>query len=166
MKGMSKKSSNGGGCLLGLFSIGVMVFFLIFLAATIFFFVGPEAIFGTDCTQGSKTTLINDLYTTSVDAYKSLCVTCPCKIQDQNSALYKLVSATGKLDPVNGFEKYGDCLNIPSTVANVEIMAALENLLGCAGWCPLSQDAPTFGAYTYRFRNINDCSSLCISLLK
>lgn len=64
MKGMSKKE-NKGTCLLGLFSIGVMVFFVVFLAGTIFFFVGPEAIFGTDCTSGSKTTLINDLYKTS-----------------------------------------------------------------------------------------------------
>jgi len=61
---MSKKE-NKGTCLLGLFSIGVMVFFVVFLAGTIFFFVGPEAIFGTDCTSGSKTTLINDLYKTS-----------------------------------------------------------------------------------------------------
>lgn len=64
MKGMSKKESKGS-CLLGLFSIGVIVFFFAFLAGTIFFFVGPETIFGTDCTQGSKTTLVNDLYATS-----------------------------------------------------------------------------------------------------
>lgn len=64
MKGMSKKE-NKGTFLLFLFSIGVTVFFVVFLAGTIFFFVGPEAIFGTDCTSGSKTTLINELYATS-----------------------------------------------------------------------------------------------------
>lgn len=41
------------------------MFLVIFLAGTIFFFIGPDAIFGNDCTSGSKTTLINDLYSTS-----------------------------------------------------------------------------------------------------
>jgi hypothetical protein len=41
MKGMSQKNANKGGCLLGFFSIGVIIFFIVFLAATIFFFVGP-----------------------------------------------------------------------------------------------------------------------------
>jgi len=72
MKGMSKKE-NKGTFLLFLFSIGVTVFFVVFLAGTIFFFVGPEAIFGTDCTSGSKTTLINELYSTSQDAYSTFC---------------------------------------------------------------------------------------------
>lgn len=41
LKSSSKKDGSNGTCLMGLFSIGVFVFFIIFLAATIFFFVGP-----------------------------------------------------------------------------------------------------------------------------
>lgn len=65
MKQSSNRADSNGGCLLGVFSIGVMVFLIIFFAGTIFFFVGPESIFGNDCTQGSKTSLIQDLYSTS-----------------------------------------------------------------------------------------------------
>jgi hypothetical protein len=57
-----KNNKKGNPCLLGLYSLGVLVFFALFLGATIFFFVGPQAIFGLDCKSGSKTTLINDLY--------------------------------------------------------------------------------------------------------
>ena len=158
MKGMSKKG-NGGGCLLGLFSIGVMIFFLFFLGATIFFFVGPQAIFGTDCTQGSKTTLVNDLYATSVEGYKLCTTECPCNIKDKTSELYNRVSPTG--DTSGTAEKFGDCTTIKSSTTNIEILAALENLLSCGGWCAPTQDIPPFGGYTYRFRNINDCSTKC-----
>lgn len=64
LKSSSKRESKGT-CLLALYSVGVFVFFVIFLGATIFFFVGPEAIFGTDCTNGSKTDLVQNLYATS-----------------------------------------------------------------------------------------------------
>lgn len=57
-----KNIKKDNSCLLGLYSVGVIVFFLLFLGGGIFFFLGPEAIFGTDCTNGSKTTLISDLY--------------------------------------------------------------------------------------------------------
>lgn len=118
MKGMSKKG-DGGGCLLGLFSIGIMVFFVFFLAATIFFFVGPEAIFGTDCTTGSKTTFINELYATSNEADTLFCQAgCACKINNP-SELYDIVSPVGNVDPVNGFEKFGDCPGITSSTTNI-----------------------------------------------
>jgi hypothetical protein len=61
-----------------------------------------------------------------------------------------------------GAEKFGDCSTstaIQSSTANIEIMATLENLLQCGGWCPISIDNPPFTSYTYRFRNINDCTS-------
>jgi hypothetical protein len=48
--------------------LGVVVFFAIFVAGTIFFFVGPHTIFGTDCQHGSKTNLIDDLYALSTRA--------------------------------------------------------------------------------------------------
>ena len=50
-----KKSKGSGNCLLGFYFIGVVIFFLLFLSGGIFFFIGPEAIFGTDCESGSKT---------------------------------------------------------------------------------------------------------------
>jgi hypothetical protein len=65
MRQSSGRADSNGGCLLGVFSIGIMIFFIVFLAGTIFFFIGPENIFGNDCTQGSKTSLIQDLYSTS-----------------------------------------------------------------------------------------------------
>ena len=80
MKTMSKKESKGT-CLLGLFSIGVMVFFLLFLGSAIFFFVGPQTIFGADCTKGSKTALVDELYETSTEAYNIFCTKdCPCSL--------------------------------------------------------------------------------------
>ena len=51
----NRKKKNSGTCLLGIYFIGVVIFLLAFIGGTIFFFVGPEAIFGTDCKQGSKT---------------------------------------------------------------------------------------------------------------
>lgn len=88
LKSSSKKDGNNGTCLMGLFSIGVFVFFIIFLAATIFFFVGPETIFGTDCTNGSKTDLVKSLYQTSDEAYQKFCRPgCGCAL-DPKSELY------------------------------------------------------------------------------
>lgn len=57
-----KKEKGSGNCLLFFYFLGIFVFFVAFLGGTIFFFVGPESIFGTDCTHGSKTTLVDDLY--------------------------------------------------------------------------------------------------------
>ena len=44
-------------------------------------------------------------------------------------------------------------------------MTAIEDLLGCGGWCPLTdknQHNPTGGSangtYFLRFKNINDCT--------
>lgn len=173
MKGMSKKE-NKGGCLIGLFSIGVMIFFIVFLAGTIFFFVGPETIFGTDCKTGSKTTLINELYAASDEAYKNFCTdACPCYIKDKTSPLYALVNNPNRPDgkapniaPTadKGKIKYGDCKGVQSSSTTIEILAAIEDLLGCGGWCSKKQDASPYvgGAYIYRFRNINDCSDLGI----
>ena len=47
IKGINNNSKTSK-CLIGFFSIGVFVFFALFLAGTIFFFVGPQTIFGTD----------------------------------------------------------------------------------------------------------------------
>lgn len=57
-----KQSKGSGNCLLFFYFIGVIMFFGIFLGGTIFFFVGPHAIFGTDCTNGSKTDIVKELY--------------------------------------------------------------------------------------------------------
>lgn len=50
LKGGSKKKGNK--CLLGLYSIGVIVFFFVFLAGTLVFFLGPKAIFFESCNSG------------------------------------------------------------------------------------------------------------------
>ena len=57
-------------------------------------------------------------------------------------------------DPT-GATKYSDCTSdkIKSSKQNIEILAALENILECAGWCN-GDHQPT---YFYRFRNLNDC---------
>lgn len=57
-----RKGHGAGNCFLGVYFIGILIFLLAFGGATIFFFVGPEAIFGSDCTHGSKTSLIEELY--------------------------------------------------------------------------------------------------------
>ena len=57
-----RKGHGAGNCFLGVYFIGILIFLLAFAGATIFFFVGPEAIFGSDCTHGSKTSLIEELY--------------------------------------------------------------------------------------------------------
>jgi hypothetical protein len=165
----NKKKESNGTCLLAMYSIGIFVFFVIFLGATIFFFVGPEAIFGTDCTSGSKTNLINDLYATSDEAYAKFCrQPCPCQL-DTTSELYTVLSDPDLGMWVNGTKtKFSDCrdvVDVSSTEENINVLAALEDILNCGGWCPLDNAAehnPTGnlnGSYFYRFRNINDCSS-------
>ena len=110
IKSSSKRESKGK-CLLGLFSIGIFIFFLVFLGATIFFFVGPEAIFGTDCTTGSKTDLVQSLYRTSDEAYSMFCrEKCACKINDKNSELYQVLSDPDLNYKLDGeITKFGDC---------------------------------------------------------
>ena len=159
----SKKKENKGTCLLALYSFGIFVFFVIFLGGTIFFFVGPQAIFGTDCTQGSKTDLINNLYATSDEAYKVFCSdNCPCQL-DKGSDLY--INELSKIQTFNisdaGVTKYADCPTIDTNNENIDVLAAIEELLNCGGWCPLSNtaEADPASVYYYRFRNINDCSS-------
>ena len=61
IKGMGNNSGKSK-CLIGFFSIGVFVFFILFVGGTIFFFVGPQTIFGADCTKGTQSTLVEDLY--------------------------------------------------------------------------------------------------------
>lgn len=162
MKTMSKKESKGT-CLLGLFSIGVMVFFLIFLGAAIFFFVGPQAIFGADCTKGSKTTLVDELYATSNSAYGIFCTDkCPCNVKDHNSELYNyLNNINGTAMADDGAIKYGDCKERVGNDADIEILSTFENLLKCGGWCPMSKEQSpiAYDSYFYRFKDINDCTS-------
>lgn len=122
MKGIKgNKKENSGTCLLGLFSIGVMIFFIFFLAATIFFFVGPETIFGTDCQNGSKTTLVKELFQTSDEAYQKFCHdACPCRINDKNSELYKNLTTAGGYSIDGDAEKFGDCkIQFDSSTTNI-----------------------------------------------
>ena len=72
IKGL-RKNSGAAKCLLGFYSIGVFVFFLAFLGATIFFIVGPETIFGDSCRKGTQSTLIENLFNVSTSAYQDYC---------------------------------------------------------------------------------------------
>lgn len=62
IKTKRKASSKAGNCLLSIYSIGVMIFLLIFFICTITFFAAPPSIFGDDCTSGAKTQLVAQLY--------------------------------------------------------------------------------------------------------
>lgn len=154
-----------------LFGIGIIVFLLVFLAATIFFFVGPETIFGTDCTQGSKTTIVSNLYSLSQDAYSNFCTNnCPCNIDNQGSDLAITLNAqlpNANTNSPSGVVKFGDCPSFSNSLPNAQILSALESLFGCGGWCPLDNGKESnynISFYYYRFRNINDCTDFGINL--
>lgn len=123
----SSKKENKGTCLLALYTIGIFVFFVVFLGATIFFFVGPEAIFGTDCTTGAKTDLVKNLYDTSNEAYQLLCSKdCPCQL-DAGSDLAGLLKDTPNNNYINGtVTKFADCEGYNSSSENVDVLAAIE----------------------------------------
>ena len=57
----AKRKNKLAPCLLSTYFVGVVIFFLVFLALTIVFFAAPSAVFGDDCTKGSKTNLIQSL---------------------------------------------------------------------------------------------------------
>jgi hypothetical protein len=46
------KGKKGNKCLLGLYSIGIILFFFVFFAGTLVFFLGPKAIFFDKCDAG------------------------------------------------------------------------------------------------------------------
>ena len=53
-----KKSKRSGNCLLFFYFIGIMVFFFLFIAGAVLFFIGPETIFGSSCQHGAKTDMV------------------------------------------------------------------------------------------------------------
>lgn len=53
-----KKEKGAANCLLSMYFIGVLFFFLLFLGGTIFFFVGPKALFGSSCLTGGQIKLV------------------------------------------------------------------------------------------------------------
>lgn len=59
------KDKKGNKCLLGIYSIGVIVFLFVFLIGAILFFAGPKAIFYSDCNGGGADSLNNKLYVKS-----------------------------------------------------------------------------------------------------
>ena len=139
----NRKKKNSGTCLLGIFFIGVVIFLLAFIGGTIFFFVGPEAIFGVDCKQGSKTDLVKDLYEINIKATNTLCTEdCPCFIETKNlnTTLTDLLASKGRTfydDKTSSSKNYDECLSEEErSNSNVLLMGALEDLLYCGGWCP------------------------------
>ena len=85
--------------------------------------MGPETIFGTDCTNGSKTDLIQDLYQTSDEAYSKFCQNdCPCNL-DQTSDLYQELSKYPQLNLTGDIKKVGDCKSMTSSSENIDVIA-------------------------------------------
>lgn len=131
----------------------------LFIGATIFFFVGPETIFKDDCKHGSKTTLVDELYNISQTAQKQFCVgNCSCYFNSTNEKSYladwiRNNTANYNITTVDvNFKHFQACLPADDQKdSNVLLLGALEELLGCAGWCP--EDTPKF----YRFYDINMC---------
>ena len=127
-----KKVKSSGNCLLGLYFIGLMLFLLIFLAGAIFFFVGPEAIFGTDCQHGSKTELVAELYKLNVEADSTFCsADCECYLDPKNVDSYLGTWLTDNGYVFNTVQErnknYQSCMTEErANSPNVLLMAALE----------------------------------------
>lgn len=80
------KDRKGNKCLLGLYSIGVIVFFFVFLAGIFVFFLGPRTIFFSDCTSGGSGDLNFQLLVKSNDVYGKFCKDdCPCYVDPKNT---------------------------------------------------------------------------------
>lgn len=62
MTGINRKESFTGKCLLWFYVIGILLFLIILSGLGTFFFVGSTIIFGPNCTVGSTTKLIAELY--------------------------------------------------------------------------------------------------------
>lgn len=100
------------------------MFFILFLTATVLFFVGPELIFGADCTKGARTFFIDDLYNTSQQAYATFCRSnCGCAVEN-TSDLYRQLKSSG-LNTSGTAIKYMDCANVTASVEFTETLAAL-----------------------------------------
>jgi hypothetical protein len=54
-----RREKNSGNCLLFFYFIGVLTFLIAFIGGTVFFFVGPQTIFGTSCMHGGQTMLVD-----------------------------------------------------------------------------------------------------------
>lgn len=79
------KDKKGNKCLLGLYSIGVIVFFFVFLAGIFLFFLGPSVILNSDCMDGGSQSLNAQLYNESKIAYNEFCKEdCKCYVDPKN----------------------------------------------------------------------------------
>ncbi len=82
------KDKRGNRCLLGMYSIGVIVFFFVFLAGIFVFFMGPKAIFYSSCSDGGASSLNAQVYVESNEVYTKFCKDdCPCYVDPKNSYL-------------------------------------------------------------------------------
>lgn len=57
-----RKNSKLGSCLLSIYFVGVAIFLLSFIAGTILLFAAPSSLFGGDCTHGSKTHFVKEMF--------------------------------------------------------------------------------------------------------
>lgn len=154
------KDKKGNKCLLGLYSIGVIVFFFVFLAGIFLFFFGPKAIFYSSCNDGGSTSLNFEVYTESNNVYDKFCkADCKCYVDPKNTYLIDQLNANGfkNFDTTNSSlpVQYQQCQNYNATEEDKTalLLAALEEFLGCGGWC--DSDKPKF----LRFTNLNNCAT-------
>lgn len=136
------KDKKGNKCLLGLYSIGVIVFFFVFLAGIFLFFFGPNTIFYSSCNDGGSTSLNNQLYVESNAVYDKFCkADCACYVDPNNKYLIEQLAINGFTN-VNTINtnlpiQYQQCTNYDAKNEDktVLLLAALEEFLGCGGWC-------------------------------
>lgn len=154
--------NTSGKCLLGIYFIGVIVFFLIFVAGTIFFFIAPETIIGKTCDHSYKTDLVDELYALNIEAQNTFCSpSCECYLNETAEGADNLQEILESNDlsytTTNSSRKtYQSCLPADQPVApNVILMTALEEILHCSGWC--SNETVRFR----RFSDISSCMTKC-----
>lgn len=86
--------------------------------------------------------------------------TCACYISNSNlnSSLTKILDTKGLTnygDSSDNSKNYQECIDEENaTQSNTLLMASLEEMLECGGWCPGDDSY-------YRFSDINSCVSDC-----
>lgn len=67
------KDKKGNKCLLGMYTIGVIIFFFVFFAGIFVFFFAPRTLFSTDCKSGDLNSLNIELFNKSNEVYGKFC---------------------------------------------------------------------------------------------
>lgn len=95
----SGKGSTGNKGLIGAYTVGVIIFFFVFLAGGIVFQLGPRLIFFDQCDAGGVESLNYRMYTQSLMASNSFCkpgpTGCRCYVEETNTFLQGILTANG-----------------------------------------------------------------------